>query len=252
MKFKVYNRWSGDIQFTAEIKAGANNSEYMKLGLAVRWAHETGASLVGANLVGASLVGASLVGASLDGANLVGANLDGASLVGASLDGANLDGASLVGANLVGANLIGASLDGASLVGASLVGANLIGANLDGANLDGANLDGASLVGASLVGANLVGASLVGASLDGKAVHALLGRVTRNDGYEFLLWQFRDGSHVIKAGCRTYTIERFRGHVAAQYPDTDKARETLAILDYLERRLADAPATPGLALTESA
>ncbi|KPH79419.1 hypothetical protein AE618_18840 [Bosea vaviloviae] len=98
----------------------------VKLGLAVKWAFRTGASLDGASLVGASLVGARLDGARLDGASLVGARL-----VGARLDGARLDGASLVGARLVGARL-----DGASLVGASLDGASLDGASLDGASLD--------------------------------------------------------------------------------------------------------------------
>jgi len=40
------------------------------------------------------------------------------------------------------------------------------------------------------------------------------------------------------AGCRWMTIPDYRAHVAAEYPGTDKARETLDILDYFERRLA--------------
>jgi hypothetical protein len=207
ISFKVFNRFSGDIQFTAKIDAKQADSEYVKLGLAVRWAHENGASLDGASLDGARLVGARLVGASLDGA---------------SLDRASLDRASLVGASLVGARLVGARLVGASLVGASLVGASL----------DRASLDRASLVGASLDRASLVGASLVG-----KTVAALCGRATRNDGCEFFMWLFDDGSHIIKAGCRTFTIDQFSAHVAASYPDTPKATETLAIIDFLEARL---------------
>ena len=120
IKFDVFSRWTGSVQFTAEIDCDESEPRSVKLGLAVKWAFRTGASLDGASLVGASLVGARLVGARLVGARLVGARLDGASLVGARLVGASLDGASLVGARLDGASLDGASLDGARLDGASL------------------------------------------------------------------------------------------------------------------------------------
>ena len=73
--------------------------------------------------------------------------------------------------------------------------------------------------------------------INSRPVKALVARVTRNDGYSFFLWQFQDNSHVIIAGCRTFTIDAFRAHVAEEYPDTDKAAETLAILDYLAVRL---------------
>ena len=128
MNFDILNRWTGKVQFTANIKCKKSDANSLKIGRAVKWGVENGASLYGANLDGASLVRANL-----DGANLVRANLDGANLVGANLVRANLDGASLVRANLYGA----------SLYGASLVRANLVRASLDGANLDGANLDGA-------------------------------------------------------------------------------------------------------------
>jgi hypothetical protein len=236
-KFDVLSRWTGKVQFTAEIECPLDAHPKLKLGLAVIWGHKNGANLVGARLdrarlVGANLVGANLVGASLDrarlvGANLVGANLDGARLVGANLDGANLDGARLVGARLVGANLDGASLDGARLDGASLDGASLVGARLDGANLDGARL----------VGARLVGALVRNRSLKEVKIAKLIARMTRNDGYEFILWLLQDGSALIKAGCQTNDIEGYAKHVAEQYPDTDKARETLAILDYFKERL---------------
>ncbi len=85
IKFDVFSRWTGDVQFTAEIQCHETDSTYVRLGLAVKWGYKFGASLVGARLDGASLVGARLDGASLDGASLVGARLDGASLVGARL-----------------------------------------------------------------------------------------------------------------------------------------------------------------------
>ena len=97
--------------------------------------------------------------------------------------------------------------------------------------------------GADLRGADLRGADMTGADLTDKKVSKLLARVTRTDGYEFLLWLFQDGSHVIRAGCQTRTIADYRQHVAEDYPTRQNAaevtRETLAMLDYLERRLTD-------------
>jgi len=132
MKFEIKNRWTGEVQFTAEIKCNKNDERELMIGLAVKWAIENGANLTRANLYGANLDGANLDGANLTRANLYGANLTRANLTRANLDGANLDGANLTRANLYGANLYGA---------------NLTRANLDGANLDGANLDGAKNIG---------------------------------------------------------------------------------------------------------
>ena len=118
-------------------------------------------------------------------------------------------------------------------------GANLAGANLDGANLGGAYLVGANLGRAYLVGANLGGAYLGRANLGGAYLGALFiaARATRSDGYEFFLWSSVMGGEVIRAGCRTFSPTEFRAHVATSYPDTPKATETLAILDYLESQL---------------
>ena len=91
MFFDIKNRWSGQVQFSAEIDCDINAETGIKVGLAVKLAVKTGASLVGANLARASLARANLDGANLVGANLVGANLVGANLARASLDGANLD-----------------------------------------------------------------------------------------------------------------------------------------------------------------
>ena len=147
----------------------------------------------------------------------------------ANLRSANLVGANLVGANLVGANLVRANLEGANLVRANLVGANLVGANLVGANLVRANLVGANLVGANLVRANLEGANLFRGL-------AIVQGPTRSDGYFFSLRVCCLGEHVVVAGCRSFTIEQYRQHVADNYPNGPKAAETLAILDFLEVR----------------
>ncbi|PHR83128.1 pentapeptide repeat-containing protein [Henriciella sp.] len=93
----ILNRFSGTVQFTAEIDCDENASRSIKIGLAVKWAIKTGADLGGAYLGGAYLGGAYLGGAYLGGADLRGAYLRGADLRGAYLGGADLRGAYLGG-----------------------------------------------------------------------------------------------------------------------------------------------------------
>jgi hypothetical protein len=124
-KIDIRNRWTNEVQVTAEIDCSPDATARVKLGLAVRWAVKTGANLAGANLTDADLTGADLRDAVLRGAVLRDADLA----------GANLAGAYLAGANLAGANLAGAYLAGAYLTDADLTGANLRGANLTDAYL---------------------------------------------------------------------------------------------------------------------
>ena len=135
IKYDVLNRFTGDVQFTAEIDCDEKASESLKLGLAVKWAVKNKANLQGANLEGANLRDANLQVANLGYANLEGANLGEANLGEASLRYASLRYANLRYANLQGANLQGANLRGTNLEYANLWGANLWGANLRYANL---------------------------------------------------------------------------------------------------------------------
>ena len=80
MKFAIRNRWTGNVQFEAEIEATDDTPLRIKIGLAVKWARKSDADLSGANLSGANLGGADLRGAVLSGANLRGADLSGANL----------------------------------------------------------------------------------------------------------------------------------------------------------------------------
>ena len=93
IKFDVLNRFSGNVQFTAEIDVDESASRSVKLGLAVEWALKNNVNLQGANLNGASLNRANLEGANLEGASLNGANLNWANLNRANLEEANLNGA---------------------------------------------------------------------------------------------------------------------------------------------------------------
>ena len=119
-RYDVLNRFSGAVQFTAEIDCDCNDAAQFKIGLAVKWAIRNGADLSLANLSRANLNWANLSGADLSGANLSGADLSGANLSGANLSRANLSWADLNGANLNGAYLNGADLSGANLNWANL------------------------------------------------------------------------------------------------------------------------------------
>ena len=58
IKFDVLNRFSGVVQFTAEIECSENEATSVKLGMAVKWAVKARANLAGANLARANLADA--------------------------------------------------------------------------------------------------------------------------------------------------------------------------------------------------
>src|SRR5882757_2856144 len=76
MKFELKNRWSGEVQVTAEIECAEDAEFSLKVGLAVKWAVEHKANLRSANLSSANLSSANLSSADLSYANLSYANLD--------------------------------------------------------------------------------------------------------------------------------------------------------------------------------
>ena len=165
MKFEIKNRWSGAVQFTAEIECDESASVGVKMGLAVRWGLRARAVLRDADLTGAVLRGADLRDADLTGADLTEADLRGADLTGAVLTRAVLRGADLTRAVLRGADLRDAVLRGADLTRAVLRGADLTRAVLRGAVLRGADLRDADLTGADLRDADLTDAVLTDAIL---------------------------------------------------------------------------------------
>ena len=116
MKFDILNRWTGRVQFTAEIDADEDVPLSIKIGLAVRWGRKNSAVLRGADLSDADLSGADLSGADLSDADLSGAVLRGADLLDAYLSDANLSDADLRGAYLSDAYLSGAYLSDADWI----------------------------------------------------------------------------------------------------------------------------------------
>jgi hypothetical protein len=118
IKFDVMNRFSGAVQFTAELECSEDESYSIKLGLAVKWALKARANLADAYLARANLADAYLADAYLARANLADAYLAGAYLADAYLAGANLARANLARANLADANLADANLARANLADA--------------------------------------------------------------------------------------------------------------------------------------
>ncbi len=118
IKFDIFNRWTSEVQFSAEIECTDDAPRSIKIGLAVKCAVKSGADLSRADLSGANLSGADLSRADLSRANLSRANLSGADLSRADLSRAELYRADLSGADLYGADLSGADLSRADLSGA--------------------------------------------------------------------------------------------------------------------------------------
>ena len=212
----IQKRWSWLTALSVEVECDPTLSPRIKLGLALKVAHEAKQGLTGADLRDAVLRDAVLTGA-----------------------------------DLMDAVLRGADLTGAVLRDAVLTDAVLRGADLTGADLTGAVLRGADLRGADLTGADLTGAVLRGADLRGEKIERIFAIAGRLDGYTFYGIQLRTGGVKISAGCRWYTIEQFREHVAKKYPDTDKARETLDIIEFIEKRAVGLPAPVVEAVTET-
>ena len=75
IKYEIRNRFSGDVQFVAEIDCDESTAISIKIGLAVKWGIRACANLSGANLSGANLSSANFYRANLSGADLSGAAL---------------------------------------------------------------------------------------------------------------------------------------------------------------------------------
>jgi len=108
IKYDILNRFTNEVQFTAEIDCNDYEQRSIKLGLAIKWGVKNDADLCGAHLRYANLRGVYLSGVYLRDVDLRGANLRGTDLSGANLRGADLSGANLSGVYLRGADLSGA------------------------------------------------------------------------------------------------------------------------------------------------
>jgi uncharacterized protein YjbI with pentapeptide repeats len=130
MQYEIKNRFTDEVQFTAEIDCDENESISLKVGLSVKWAIKNNANLRNANLSNADLSKADLSNADLSNANLRDANLRNADLRNANLSNADFRYANLRYADFRYANLRNANLSNADLRYADLRDANLRNADL--------------------------------------------------------------------------------------------------------------------------
>ena len=153
IKFDVLNRFSGAIQFTAEIDCADSEPHCWKLRLAVQWAIKTGADLSDTDLSGADLSYTDLSYTDLSDADLSYTDLSYTDLSYTDLSDTDLSGANLRRTNLYCADLRRANLYCTDLNYVKLSGANLRRTNLYCADLRRADLNYAKLSGANLSGA---------------------------------------------------------------------------------------------------
>ena len=118
---------------------------------------------------------------------------------------------------------------------ANLSGADLRGADLSGANLRGANLSGADLRWANFSWANLRWATVRANLTLGRAI----GHASRGDDYTFYAFESSAGEPFFFAGCHAMLRSEYEAHIQKEYPNTPKAKATLACIDYVCSLRAD-------------
>ena len=111
MQFSIMNRWTNEVQFTADIECAEDTPNSLKIGLALKWGVANSANLRGADLSGSDLRDSDLRDSNLSGADLRGSDLSDSDLSGANLSGSDLRDSNLRGADLSGSNLIDSNLD---------------------------------------------------------------------------------------------------------------------------------------------
>jgi uncharacterized protein YjbI with pentapeptide repeats len=132
-------------------------------------------------------------------------------------------------------NLSYSNLRYSNLRYSDLSDSNLRGSDLSGSDLSDSNLSGSDLSGSNLSGSNLSGSNLSGSNLSGSK--GLIYITQRSDGYQF--FAVHDGDNwMIRAGCRLKTIADYRAHTQS-YSCNKKRSETLLILEFAERMIAD-------------
>lgn len=165
----------------------------------------------------------------------------------ANLSDVDVGGYDLCRVDFMGADLRRAQLQGSDLSEANLIRADLRGADLRECRLYNTTLRGAQLAQADLTGATLGHTDLFLADLRGARhgnsrggddiIQRCITSADRGD-YEFYLFRIEGGGHRVKAGCQWMSLAAYHAHVNDEYPDTERAHATIAILNYFEARIA--------------
>ena len=110
MKYEIKNRFTREVQFTAEIDCEESAPRSLKVGLSVKCGLKYGADLTGADLTGADLSETDLFRADLSRSNLSRSDLSETDLSGADLTRSDLSGVNLSGANYIADRIIDGGL----------------------------------------------------------------------------------------------------------------------------------------------
>jgi uncharacterized protein YjbI with pentapeptide repeats len=162
---------------------------------------------------------------------------------GADLRGADLRGAILRDADMRDADLRGAIMSGADMRDADMRGADMRGAIMSDADMSDADMSDADLSGAILRDADMRGADMRWADLRDAIMRGAIGYIVgpqHSDGYRIDVAQCDSGGWRVIANRLTpmrLTLPQYRER-AEGYRDAAKRSETLAIIAYLEARIA--------------
>lgn len=125
-------------------------------------------------------------------------------------DGVDLSGGDFTNADLTGRDLEGGKFNDASFAGSDLSHGALYHADLCNADMRNTNLHCTGLEGAVLKGVNLTGAYMRDTHIKDTDFSACIGVVdagTDDRGYHFIGVKQRDGSWMVKAGCRWFSVD---------------------------------------------
>ena len=100
MKYEIRNRYTGNVQFTAEIDCEEDAPRSTKVGLAAKWAIKNGADMSGADMSYADMRHAVMRDADMSGANMRRADMRRAVMRDADMRGAVMSGADMRGADM--------------------------------------------------------------------------------------------------------------------------------------------------------
>ncbi|MDA5192780.1 pentapeptide repeat-containing protein [Govanella unica] len=199
--FEVKNRWTGAVQFVAEINCAEDAPRALKLRLAVMWALKLKISLTCCDLNDADLSTMDLAWADFAGASCARANFAYADLCATDFTGVDCTAADFTNVNATVSDFSLAKLTHAICTNANFRGSCMPGADFCGADLNGANLNRTDLTHASFVRADLTGTNFAETKWrDGVIINR---RPLQLAGLEFPVIIFDDHMEI---GCELHSI----------------------------------------------
>jgi Pentapeptide repeats (8 copies) len=147
-KFEVRNRWTGAVQFTAEIETTPDMSMGWKLRLAVIWALANAIPCTNLRLDGIDFTGykcpvnSSFDDSSFDDSRFIRSSFDDCIFDDSSFDDSSFDGSSLNLSRFIRSSFVNSSFDGSSFDGSSFDDCCLVDCRFDGSSFYDCSFDG--------------------------------------------------------------------------------------------------------------